>query len=91
MDKIRIFYEGTVNVHVREASAPFRTKGSPLRLGDRRGVLEKRKERGRILKMSGVFLPDTMIVPDLAGKVLSKLKRNYEKIMNSWNYLRRPL
>ena len=55
------------------------------------GVLEKRKERGRILKMSDVFLPDTMIVPDLAGKVLSKLKRNYEKIMNSWNYLRRPL
>ncbi len=55
------------------------------------GLLEKRKERGRILKMSGVFLPDTMIVPDLAGKVLSKLKRNYEKIMNSWNYLRRPL
>lgn len=41
--------------------------------------------------MSGVFLPDTMIIPDLAGKVLSKLKRNYEKIMNSWNYLRRPL
>ena len=37
MDKIRIFYEGTVNVHVREASAPFRTKESPLRLGDRRG------------------------------------------------------
>ena len=37
MDKIRIFYEGTVNVHVREASVPFRTKESPLRLGDRRG------------------------------------------------------
>lgn len=41
--------------------------------------------------MSGVFLPDAIIVPDLAGKVLSKLKRNYEKIMNSWDYLRRPL
>ena len=37
MDKVRIFYEGTVNVHVREASVPFRTKESPLRLGDRRG------------------------------------------------------
>ncbi len=41
--------------------------------------------------MSGVFLPDTMIIPDQVGEVLSKLKRNYEKIMNSWNYLRRPL
>lgn len=41
--------------------------------------------------MSGVFLPDAIIIPGGAGEVLSKLKRNYEKIMNESGYLLRPL
>ena len=46
------------------------------------GFLEKRKERGRILKKSDVFLPDTLIIAKRGQEVLSNLKRNYEKIMN---------
>ena len=45
MDKIRIFYEGTVNVHVREASAPFPTKESPPPAGRPEGVCLKREKR----------------------------------------------
>lgn len=68
-------------------------RGSSLGLAGRRKIpsgwvtggdfLEKRKERGRILKMSGVFLPDAVIIAEGVGELLYNLQRNYEKIVNA--------